>query len=177
MGIPFELKLGVDGDLIMQNGDFILTTKKSEIVVQRLGITLKTFQGEWFLDRSFGVPYLQQIVGVARKSEVVNRIILSQIASDPDVESITSYNSTFERYDRVYTLTANIVIDEENVQFLYSVDPSDEWIYPIPDPDNPRIKCEKYIIEPFAERLYYFINREGLPNHTYATWINQWVTT
>lgn len=176
MAVSFDLMLSSDNDLIFDDAnDLVFTKKKSEIVMQRLGITLRTFQGEWFLDRSFGVPYLQEIIGVARKKEVVNSILLSKIISDPDVRSVSDYKSSFDRYDRSYKLTATINLDEENIVYSFDILPSKEWIYPIPNPDDPRVTCEKYEIQPFANILYKYENIEGLPDNTYSTWWNQWV--
>ena len=73
----YYLKLDGSNDLVMVDGDLTLTTTKSEIAAQTLGITLRTFRGEWFLNSNFGVPYLQEIIGVAKKKEIVDRIFLS----------------------------------------------------------------------------------------------------
>ena len=173
MGIPFDLKLDANNDLILSKGDLQLTTKRSEICKQSLGITLKTWKGEWFLDTDFGVPYLQEIIGVARKKEIIDKIFLSYIADNEYVDSIKSYSSTEDRSGRYYSATFTITCGEETVTSSFSTQPSEEYIYPTPDEDF-TITCEEYQIAPYAEQLYYYENREGLPPFTFDTWWNTW---
>lgn len=173
MGIPFDFKLSDDNDLVISNGDLVMTTKRSEICKQSLGITLHTWQGEWFLDTTFGVPYLQQIIGVARKKELIDSIFLSTIADNAYVDEIVSYSSTGDKDQRYYNATFTIRVGEDVVTTKVNTTPSQEFIYPTPNPDFV-IPCEQYEIEPYAEKLYYYENREGLPIFTFDTWFNEW---
>lgn len=174
MGIPFDLKLGVNNDLLIQDGDLILTTTKTEICAQTLGITLKTFRGEWFLNSNFGVPYLQEIVGIARKKETVDKIFLAQIANNVYVDNIDSYTSSFDLNERYYSMTVNVSVGEETVTSYFSTQPSEEYIYPEAGDDNSAISCEAFEIVESSNRLYRFINISGLPKGTYSTWWNEW---
>lgn len=54
-----DLKLGVDGDLEIKNGDLLLTTS-DDAVRQHLQQRLRTFLGEWFLDLDVGIPFFQR---------------------------------------------------------------------------------------------------------------------
>lgn len=173
MGIPFDLKLDDSNRLIYENGDFQLTTTTAEICKQSLGITLTTWKGEWFLDTDFGVPYLQQIIGVARKKEVVDKIFLSYIAQNEYVDSISSYSSTEDRTGRYYTATYTVLVGDTSVTSSFTTTPSDEYIYPTPD-DDFSVTCDEYVIAPYSEKLYYYENDEGLPPFTFDTWWNTW---
>ncbi|HAZ7467264.1 TPA: hypothetical protein J7723_001590 [Escherichia coli] len=174
MGIPFDLKLDGSNDLIMVDGDLTLTTTKSEIAAQTLGITLRTFRGEWFLNSNFGVPYLQEIIGVAKKKEIVDRIFLSTIASNVYIDNINSYTSSYDRDDRYYSMNVTVTVGEQVVSALFSTQPSEEYIYPEAGDDNAAITCEAFEIVESANRLYRFINIVGLPRATYSTWWNEW---
>ena len=174
MGIPFDLKLDGSNDLIMVDGDLTLTTTKSEIAAQTLGITLRTFRGEWFLNSNFGVPYLQEIIGVAKKKEIVDRIFLSTIASNVYIDNINSYTSSYDRDDRYYSMNVTVTVGEQVVSTLFSTQPSEEYIYPEAGDDNAAITCEAFEIVESANRLYRFINIVGLPRDTYSTWWNEW---
>lgn len=174
MGIPFDLKLDGSNDLVMVDGDLTLTTTKSEIAAQTLGITLRTFRGEWFLNSNFGVPYLQEIIGVAKKKEIVDRIFLSTIASNVYIDNINSYTSSYDRDDRYYSMNVTVTVGEQVVSALFSTQPSEEYIYPEAGDDNAAITCEAFEIVESANRLYRFINIVGLPKHTYSTWWNEW---
>jgi hypothetical protein len=175
MGIPFDLKLGMDNDLIIADGDLTLTTTKTEIAAQTLGITLKTYRGEWFLNSEFGVPYLQEIVGVAKKKEVVDRIFLSEIANNIYIDNINSYSSSFDRDERYYSMNVTVTVGADTVTTLFNTQPSEEFIYPESGEDNASITCEAFEIVDSANRLYRFINFVGLPRDTYSTWWNEWV--
>lgn len=175
MGIPFDLKLGTTNDLVINGGDLVLTTTKTEIAAQTLGITLKTFRGEWFLNSQFGVPYLQEIVGVAKKKEVVDRIFLAEIARNIYVDNINSYRSTYDRDDRYYQMTVTVTVGADTVTSIFNTQPSEEFIYPESGDDNASITCEAFEIVDSSNRLYRFINFVGLPRDTYSTWWNEWV--
>ena len=129
MGIPFDLKLDGSNDLVMVDGDLTLTTTKSEIAAQTLGITLRTFRGEWFLNSNFGVPYLQEIIGVAKKKEIVDRIFLSTIASNVYIDNINSYTSSYDRDDRYYSMNVTVTVGEQVVSALFSTQPSEEALF------------------------------------------------
>lgn len=174
MGIPFDLKLDSNNDLIISKGDLTLTTTRAEICAQTLGITLRTFQGEWFLDSTFGVPYLQEIIGVARKKDTLDKIFLSYIARNEYVDSINSFVSSHDRDDRYYQMSVNVLVGEETVTANFSTQPSEEFIYPVPIEDNSSIICSDYLVQQSANRLYKFENIDGLPKTTYSTWWNEW---
>lgn len=83
------------GDIDFTNGmDIVVTT--AEEIHQRLTIRLNTFLGEWFLDRNYGVPYFQQILGKGRKKATIDSILQDQILADGNVLEIVSFSSTTE---------------------------------------------------------------------------------
>lgn len=174
MGIPFDLKLGKSNDLIMDDGDLVLTTTRTEIAGQTLGITLKTYRGEWFLNTNFGVPYLQEIIGVARKKDIVDRIFLAEIARNIYVDTINNYVSSYDRDQRYYSLTVTVTVGADVVTTDFNTQPSEEFIYPEAGEDNAAIQCEAYEVVEQSNRLYRFINFVGLPENTYSTWWNEW---
>lgn len=175
MGIPYDLKLGSDNDLIMDDGDLVLTTTRTEIAAQTLGITLKTYRGEWFLNTTFGVPYLQEIIGVARKKDIVDRIFLAEIAKNIYIDTINSYKSYYDRDQRYYNMDVVVTVGADIVTTSFNTQPSEEFIYPEAGDDNAAITCEAYTIVESSNRLYRFINFVGLPRNTYSTWWNGWV--
>ena len=104
-------------DLVFVNGESPVTQTQAEIVAQRLKITLYTFLGEWFLDRTIGVPYFQQIFGKGRTNSAVDVIFQRFISNDPGVIEIREFQSTLEPQGRGYVMTfsvrvANNVITE-----------------------------------------------------------------
>jgi hypothetical protein len=54
------LRLADDGDLDFVDNNFVLTTGITALR-DRLFTNVRTFQGEWYLDPTLGVPYFQQV--------------------------------------------------------------------------------------------------------------------
>jgi hypothetical protein len=56
-----DLLLDSQTDLSLVSGDLALADGSAE-AAQRIRDALKTLQGEWFLDTTYGLPYIQQIL-------------------------------------------------------------------------------------------------------------------
>lgn len=95
-------------DIIFVNGQCPVTQRLTDVVAQRLKITLYTFLGEWFLDTSIGVPYFQQIFGKVRSKSTIDLIFQRIIANDPDVIEILSFESDLAASTRGYTMTFQV---------------------------------------------------------------------
>lgn len=102
-----DLLLDSTGDMVFDNTAITVTTDKAEAVAQKLTIKLRTFLGEWFLDTSQGVPYLQEVFGKAKSKAAIDIIFRQQISEDADVVAITEFNSTLG-VDRSYSLTFKV---------------------------------------------------------------------
>lgn len=59
---PIDLKLDENDDIVFENGDLVFT-RGIDAIVQQCRISLKMFQGEWFLDLDAGIPYWESILG------------------------------------------------------------------------------------------------------------------
>ena len=86
--------MNTNGDLIFTNGQCPVTSESAEIVAQRLTIRLRTFLGEWWLNTSYGVPYLQSILGYKTTKESVDRIMQEQILGENGVLELIEFNSS-----------------------------------------------------------------------------------
>lgn len=95
-------------DIIFVNGQCPVTQRLTDVVAQRLKITLYTFLGEWFLDTTIGVPYFQQIFGKVRSKSTIDLIFQRIIANDPDVIEILSFESDLAASTRGYTMTFQV---------------------------------------------------------------------
>ena len=102
------LDLGT-GDAVFTNGGTTVTSDITEAVMQRLFITLKTFEGEWYLNTDHGIPYFQSILGAKNSKEAIDLIFQQKILQDPDVQAITEFTSTLGA-DRQYTLSFKITV-------------------------------------------------------------------
>lgn len=173
--MAFDLLLDqTSNDLVISNGELQFTTKKPDEVRQRLGIRLRTFENEWFIDLSYGIPYMQQIISQARRKDEIDVLLVSEIRDEDGVDGITGYSSTWDRYTREYSFTADILTGNGEVTVAFLNQPATEWVYPDSGDQNSRVECNVTDLQYSANRLYYFINFQGLPANTYATWINNW---
>lgn len=103
-----DLKIDRDtGDLIFQNGACPITTDFTDSTAQRVFVMLRTFEDEWYLNASTGVPYIPRILGRKVQKEVVDRIIQEKILAEQGVADIISYTS-FINNDRQYTASFKI---------------------------------------------------------------------
>ncbi|RYY51373.1 MAG: hypothetical protein EOO06_01180 [Chitinophagaceae bacterium] len=97
-------------DIIWTNGPLLIsqvTQPFTETVAQRLKIRLLTFQGEWFMDTTYGVPWFQRILGIKQSSKsAVDLIFQQKILEEPGVKEIVSFDSTF--VNRQYSLSFKV---------------------------------------------------------------------
>lgn len=104
-----DLLLAKDGhDMVFDNGKCPVTQLLVDVVAQRLKIKLYTFLGEWFLDRTVGVPYMQNIFGKVRNKATIDIIFQQIISADEDVIEILSFESELAAHQRGYTLIFSV---------------------------------------------------------------------
>lgn len=128
-----DFKLGEDGDIMIRGGKFTLLDTIQEAVRQRLQITLNTFQGEWFLNTQFGIPYKQRILAKGLSKKEVDAIFIAEINKDPDVIKILYFSSTYNSLKRGYDLVFEVLTTDGKLR-VYSPfqTPNDEVLYPTP---------------------------------------------
>lgn len=73
-------------------------------VAQAVGIRLRTWLGEWFLDTSHGVPYLEDVLGKTKSPELAEAILREQILSVAGVRSIINFSLTIDPQTRLATI-------------------------------------------------------------------------
>jgi len=94
-------------DVVWTNGPLQIsdtTQPYTQTVAQRLKIRLLTFQEEWFMDTTYGVPYFQRLLGRKQKSKsAIDLIFQQKILEEQGVKEIVSFESSF--INRQYSLT------------------------------------------------------------------------
>jgi len=102
-------------DVVFINGACPVVSERVDVVSQRLGVRLRTFLTEWFVNTTYGIPYMQQILGKKVPKEVVDQIMQTNILAENGVAEILSFNSTLST-SRVYSLTFKVrCTDNTNV--------------------------------------------------------------
>lgn len=93
-----------------------------EALRQRIVIRLRSFQGDWFVDTTIGVPYFQQILGArgAGVEALAGTILRGVIEDTPGVLSVDTFSVSFSaRMITIdFTATADLgtISDVVNVQ-------------------------------------------------------------
>lgn len=93
-----------DHDILIKDGDFLLIDN-AERVAQQIKVKLLTFLGEWFLDTTWGVPYLEYILVKQPNQELIKQILSEQISSVDDVKSLNALELDYQA--KVRTLIVN----------------------------------------------------------------------
>lgn len=165
-----DFKLNEAGDIEHVNGNIVLLSTIQEAVRQRLDIQHKTFQGEHFLDTTFGVPYRQQIIGKGLSKAEVDALYITIINNDPDVLRIKYFKSDYNPLNRQYSLTYDVLTTDGNLRNsspnLY---PTDEIEYPEPDGFTLTPSCDLNFID-WVLTIHPILH-EDLPQGGDSTWI------
>jgi hypothetical protein len=80
-------------------------------VAQQIKINLLTLLGEWFLDNTWGVPYLEEILVKNPHMASVETILRNHISSVPSVNRIISFGLGWDRKAR--TLAVEFACDTD----------------------------------------------------------------
>lgn len=99
-----------DHDILIKDGDFLLIDN-AERVAQQIKVKLLTFLGEWFLDTTWGVPYLEYILVKQPNQELIKQILSEQILSIDDVKSLNALELDYQV--KVRTLIINYEVSTE----------------------------------------------------------------
>ena len=99
-----------DHDILIKDGDFLLIDN-AERVAQKIKVNLLTFLGEWFLDNTWGVPYLEYILVKQPNQDLIKQILSEQISSVDDVKSLNALELDYQV--KVRTLIINYEVSTE----------------------------------------------------------------
>jgi hypothetical protein len=78
-------------DLALNGTDLVLIVAEDE-TIQHIRQRLLTFQGEWFLDQSTGVPWMQEILGKPQHINTVEAILKDTIQGSPGVVQLMAFS-------------------------------------------------------------------------------------
>lgn len=109
IGLHTQPKPGSDDihDLHLDGDGNLAICRNTEAVGQHARQRVMTYEGEWFLDTSAGVPWLQQILG--KKPDVVQTlaeaVIKTEIMETAGVIGIDGLTLSYDRYVRKLAFT------------------------------------------------------------------------
>lgn len=98
------------GDLLLQNNDLIIIDN-AERVAQQILITLRFWFGEWFLDTTQGVPYLEYILVKNPNENHIRQILTESILSVEGVDTVDNMELDFDVRNRKMAVTYTATTD------------------------------------------------------------------
>ena len=110
-------------DMVFVNGDCPMTQGMADSTAQKLSIRLRTFQGEWFRDVTYGTPWFSRVFGKKVSKTTVDIVIQEQIRKEPSVVQITSFESSFDNASREYSCSFKVRTaqgETDNISFSMS---------------------------------------------------------
>lgn len=81
-------------------GDRASLVTGADAVAQKIGVRLRLFRGEWFLDERVGVPYYEQVLVKNPNLVAIRSLFRRAIATTPGVEEVTSLDLTVDTAQR-----------------------------------------------------------------------------
>lgn len=109
-----DLKIDSTGDLVIENGDLVLVDE-SEEVAQSMTIRYRTWQTEWILDVSIGVPYLDKIFSTGISQQEKDTILKTVALSTPGVKDLIKYDYDRDEDTGDVTVTIEATTDDGDI--------------------------------------------------------------
>lgn len=75
---------------------------------QRIACRLKTFQGEYWIDTTLGIPYFTEVLKKNPDINVIRSLFAAEILKVAGVKTLESCTATFDRADRRLTVTFSV---------------------------------------------------------------------
>jgi hypothetical protein len=157
-------------DIEAVGGKINLLSTLQESVRQRLDIKFKTWQGEWFLDTTFGISYRQQILGKGRTKAEIDALYILEINNDPDVNRIVYFNSVFDVLKREYKLDFEVNVDDRQLRSIEAqLSPAEEIDYGDGDNISLQPSCNLNFLQ-YSLDLHPILHND-LPEGGRSSWI------
>lgn len=110
------------GDIMVEDGDLVVTTDQTVAIAQDIVQRLKTFFGEWFLDNSIGVPYFQQILVKNPDFGKIDALLQDTILATPGVIQLNSFQSTLSATLRQLQVTFSAQTTQGQVDYTGTIE-------------------------------------------------------
>lgn len=118
MATEFNFQLdAITNDLFFDEVAFQVGTIQTNesVIQQRIKTTLQTFQGEWYLDRSLGVPYYEEVLQKNPDVGRVRSLLLLAVNSVRGVKEVLSFVVEFIPATRRFVVNFKVRTDEDQI--------------------------------------------------------------
>ena len=114
--LTHDIALSKTNDLVLIDG--------AERIRQQIKVTLLTFFGEWFLDTTFGIPYLEIIlIKNPRRAEIEN-VLRQKVRDVPGVSAVPSVEIEVDAETRQGRITLDGIETEEGLVTVQVLTPN-----------------------------------------------------
>ena len=105
--MPYDVKLDANGDIY----ESTQVVTGDELIAQRIRIRLQTHLGEWLLDTSQGMPYIDWADTLPLPVTEVRQKILDELTTTPGVLTVTSLVVDVDNVLGCLSATASVLLD------------------------------------------------------------------
>ena len=105
-----DLKLDINGDLDLTNGDLTLVTG-TDRMKQQIEIRLRMFLGEWFLDARSGMPYFQGIFAKPFDASFTSLKIRQAVVGVASIVDVTNMDLDLNNTTRALSVSFAAIAD------------------------------------------------------------------
>lgn len=99
IGLSLKSVNGAPPDIHFESGELVMV-RDAEAVGQHVRQRLMAHAGEWYLDRTCGVPWLSDLLGKAPDVTLAEALTKAEIIATGGVTEITSFSVRFDRTTR-----------------------------------------------------------------------------
>jgi len=97
-----------DRNFVIVNGDLVITRTEAEGIAQNIKQRLRTLKGEWFLDRTIGLPYFEIILEKNPNSNIVATLFKKTILETQGVARLNKFSLSFDSKNRTSDITFEV---------------------------------------------------------------------
>jgi len=103
------------GDRAIENNNFVIISEAEE-VRQRVETRLRTYQGEWFLDITLGVPYYQEVFEKNIPLSQIEAVFKDAIINTPGVTELVEFELDYTNSNRNLLITFEAKAGDETIE-------------------------------------------------------------
>lgn len=105
-----DLAADAGDDLYFERGDLVLVAG-ADGILSEIKARLQTWRGEWFLDKSIGVPYLETILVKNPNFSAVRAVFRSELLATAGVTRVAKLDLTFDGPSRALSVSFEVETD------------------------------------------------------------------
>ena len=103
-------------DLVLNGSkNLAMTANAVELLAQRITNRLRFFKAEWYLDRSLGVPYFEEVLKKNPNIAKVRALLLSVVAKTNGVAKVLAFDTIFDAQTRIFSVNFKVQSSDGSV--------------------------------------------------------------